>query len=79
MFKFLGVLYTPEFIPAFEQEIYQTKEIINKGKSQNRTFWVEKNELLLNKLESVLSVLKDGKIKHDAGKQGREYVGEERK
>ena len=70
---------TPEFIPAFEQEIYQTKEIINKGKSQNRTFWVEKNELLLNKLESVLSVLKDGKIKHDAGKQGREYVGEQRK
>ena len=52
---------------------------INKGKSQNRTFWVGKNELLLNKLESVLSVLKDGKIKHDAGKQGREYVGEERK
>ena len=49
---------------------------INKGKSQNRTCWVEKNELLLNKLESVLSVLKDGKIKHDAGKQGREYVGE---
>ena len=52
---------------------------INKGKSQNRTCWVEKNELLLNKLESVLSVLKDGKIKHDAGKQGREYVGEQRK
>ena len=52
---------------------------INKGKSLNRTFWVEKNELLLNKLESVLSVLKDGKIKHDAGKQGREYVGEQRK
>ncbi len=70
---------TPEFIPTFEQEIYQTKEIINKGKSQNRTFWVEKNELLLNKLESVLSVLKSGKIKHDAGKQGREYVGEQRK
>ena len=70
---------TPEFIPAFEQEIYQTKEIINKGKSQNRTFWVEKNELLLNKLESVLSVLKGGKIKHDAGKQGREYVGKQRK
>lgn len=70
---------TPEFIPAFEQEILQTKEIINKGKSQNRTFWVEKNEVLLNKLESVLSVIKDGKIKHDAGKQGREYVGEQRK
>lgn len=70
---------TPEFIPAFEQEVFQTKEIINKGKAQNRTFWVEKNELLLNKLESVLSVLKDGRIKHDAGKQGREYVGEQRK
>lgn len=70
---------TPEFIPAFEQEILQTKEIINKGKSQNRTFWVEKNEALLSKLQSVLTVIKSGKIKHDAGKQGREYVGEQRK
>ena len=70
---------TPEFMPAFEQEIMQTKEIINKGKSQNRIFWVEKNEVLLNKLESVLSIIKNGKIKHDAGKQGREYVGEQRK
>lgn len=70
---------TPEFIPAFEQEIMQTKEIIDKGKSQNRTFWVEKNELLLDKLQSVLAVLKSGKINHGAGKQGREYVGEQRK
>lgn len=70
---------TPEFIPAFEQEILQTKEIINKGKSQNRTFWVEKNEVLLGKLQSVLTIIKNGKIKHDAGKQGREYVGEQRK
>ena len=45
----------------------------------DRTFWVEKNEVLLNKLESVLNVIKNGKIKHDAGKQGREYVGEQRK
>ena len=70
---------TPEFIPAFEQEVLQTREIINKGNVQKRTIWVEKNELLLGKLESVLSVLKNGKIKHDAGKQGREYVGEQRK
>jgi hypothetical protein len=69
---------TPEFIPSFKQEIQQTKEIINKGKSQNRTFWVEKNELLLDKLTSVLTVLESGKIKHDAGKSGREYVGEQR-
>ena len=69
---------TPEFIPSFKQEIQQTKEIINKGKSQNRKFWVEKNELLLDKLTSVLTVLESGKIKHDAGKSGREYVGEQR-
>ena len=69
---------TPEFIPSFMQEIRQTKEIINKGKSQNRTFWVEKNELLLDKLTSVLTVLESGKIKHDAGKSGREYIGEQR-
>lgn len=48
----------------------QTREIINKGNVQKRTIWVERNELLLGKLESVLSVLKNGKIKHDAGKQG---------
>lgn len=62
---------TPEFIPSFKQEIQQTKETINKGKSQNRKFWVEKNELLLDKLTSVLTVLESGKIKHDAGKSGR--------
>lgn len=69
---------TPEFIPSFKQEIQQTKEIISKGKSQNRTFWVEKNKLLLDKLTSVLTVLESGKIKHDAGKSGREYIGEQR-
>lgn len=69
---------TPEFIPAFEEEIRQTKEIIRKGEMQGRTLWVQKNKLLLEKLENIVEILKQGKIKHDAGKRGREYVGEER-
>lgn len=69
---------TPEFIPAFEEEIKQTKEIIRKGEMQGRALWVQKNKLLLEKLENIVEVLKQGKIKHDAGKRGREYVGEER-
>ena len=36
--------------------------------------------IVINKitLTSVLTVLESGKIKHDAGKSGREYVGEQR-
>jgi integrase len=69
---------TPDFIPQFETEIHETKVIIEKGICQNRSVWVEKNQALLERYESILAVLKGGKIHHKAGKKGREYIGEER-
>jgi integrase len=69
---------TPDFIPQYEIEIRETKEIIERGKAQCRIIWVEKNQILLEHYETILSVLKDGHTRHLAGKKGREYVGEER-
>lgn len=69
---------TPDFIPQFELEIQETKIMIERGKSQNRSVWVEKNLSLLERYERILSKLKEGKMHHKAGKKGREYVGEDR-
>lgn len=69
---------TPEFILQYELEIQETKAIIERGKAQSRSVWVEKNQAILERYETVLSVLKEGKTYHKAGKKGREYVGEER-
>ena len=69
---------TPDFIPQYELEIQEIKAVIERGKAQNRSVWVEKNQALLQRHETILAVLKDGKTHHKAGKKGREYVGEER-
>ncbi|MGE4282840.1 MAG: tyrosine-type recombinase/integrase [Clostridia bacterium] len=69
---------TTDFIPQYELEIQETKAVIERGKSQNRNVWIEKNQALLERYESILSVLKGGKTHHKAGKKGREYIGEER-
>lgn len=69
---------TPEFIPQYEEEIRETKAIIERGKVQGRTVWVEKNDALLERYEEILVVLNGGHTHHLAGKKGREYVGEER-
>ncbi|BAF60092.1 hypothetical protein PTH_2659 [Pelotomaculum thermopropionicum SI] len=69
---------TPDFIPQFEAEIREVKAVIERGKAQGRTIWVEKNETLLERYEAILTVLKEGHTHHLAGKKGREYVGEER-
>lgn len=61
---------TPDFIPQFEIEIQETKSVIERGKAQNRSVWIEKNQVLLEKYESILEVLKQGKIHHNAGKKG---------
>lgn len=58
---------TPEFITKFELEIQETKTLIERGKTQRRTVWVEKNQSLLQRYEVILTVLKDGKIHHKAG------------
>lgn len=69
---------TPDFIPQYELEIQETKALIERGKAQGRTVWVEKNQTLLDRYQDILSVLKEGQIHHTAGKKGREYTGEER-
>ena len=69
---------TPDFIPQYELEIREVKILIERGKTQNQTLWVEKNQYLLERYEAILGVLKNGKAHHQAGKKGREYVGEER-
>lgn len=69
---------TPDFIPQYELEIQETKALIERGNAQWRTTWVEKNQTLLEKYEEILNVLKEGKIRHLAGKKGRELIGEER-
>ena len=69
---------TPDFIPQYELEIQETKALIERGKAQGRTVWVEKNMSLLKRYEEILKVLKEGKIHHKAGKKGREYIGDER-
>lgn len=69
---------TPDFIPQYELEIQETNAVIERGKAQNRSVWVEKNQALLDRYESILSILKNGKTHHKAGKKGREYIGEER-
>ena len=52
--------------------------MIELGKTQGRTVWVEKNHALLERYETILKTLKKGKTHHRAGKKGREYVGKER-
>lgn len=69
---------TPDFIPQYELEIQETKSLIERGKAQGRNIWVEKNMSLLERYSDILTVLKEGKTHHKAGKKGREYVGEER-
>lgn len=69
---------TPDFLPQFEIEIEETKLLIERGKIQGRQVWVEKNQHLLDRYEEIVSILKNGNIRHLAGKKGREYIGKER-
>lgn len=68
---------TPDFIPQYELEIQETKALIERGKVQGRNVWVEKNMSLVEHYEVILTVLKEGRVHHKAGKKSREYVGEE--
>ncbi|MFA9377024.1 MAG: tyrosine-type recombinase/integrase [Lachnotalea sp.] len=62
-----------DFIPQYEQEICELKEMIKRGKELGRSIWVEKNEALLHRYEKILGELKTGKTHHPAGKERREY------
>lgn len=69
---------SPEFAHEFEIEINETISQIERAKQLGRVVWVEKNEIVLKKLKSILDVLNEGKIYHKAGKQRREFVGDEK-
>ena len=68
---------TPDFIPQYELEIQETKVMVERGKAQGRSSWMEKNQTLLERYESILVVLQEGKTHHKASKKGREHAGEE--
>lgn len=67
---------TPDFIPQYELEIQETIAMIERGKVQGRSSWMEKNQTLLERYESILAVLQEGKTHHKASKKGREHAGE---
>ena len=69
---------SPEFIHEFEEEIDTTKKQIERAKTLGRSIWVEKNQTVLERLEAIVAVLRDGKVYHKAGKHKREYIGDER-
>ena len=69
---------SPEFAHEFQIEIEETKRQIERAKQLGRAVWVEKNEIVLQKLESILITLNEGKVYHKTGKQKREYIGDER-
>lgn len=63
---------TPSFLPQFQEEKNEVLNMIERGKQLGRNVWVEKNEALLERYESVVRVLEEGQIHHPAGKKGRE-------
>lgn len=69
---------SPEFIQEFEIEIEETKRQIERARELGRTVWIEKNEVVLEKLKAILATLNEGKLYHKAGKSKREYVGDEK-
>ena len=69
---------SPEFLHEFEEEINETKKQIERAKTLGRDVWLEKNQIVLERLENIAVVLRDGKIYHKSGKQKREYIGDER-
>lgn len=62
---------TPEMLPEFENEIEQTKTLIEKTKDM--PIWNEKNERYLDRLTHISNTLKEGKIHHELGKSAREF------
>ncbi|WP_303871717.1 tyrosine-type recombinase/integrase [Acetobacterium wieringae] len=69
---------TPDFIPQYEHEIEELKVLIERAKNLGQETWTAKSENLKQRYEDVLNVLRDGKIRHEVGKKGREYIGKER-
>ncbi len=69
---------TPDFLPQFEQEEREMRELIVLGEKAGSEVWVDRNTQKLNKVLPVIQVLRRGDLHHPAGKVMREYTPEER-
>lgn len=64
---------TPEFIPQFEMEIKEVRNVIERGKALGRQVWIDKNQATLDRLEPILETLNNGTMHHLDGKKTRIY------
>jgi uncharacterized protein YheU (UPF0270 family) len=69
---------TPDFLPQFEHEEREMRELIELGEKAGSEIWVERNTQKLNRLLPVIQVLRKGDLHHPAGKAMREYTLEEK-
>ncbi len=69
---------TPDFLPQFEREEREMRELIELGKKAGSEIWVERNTQKLDRLLPVIHILRKGDLHHPAGKAIREYTPEER-
>jgi hypothetical protein len=46
--------------------------MVGRATARGRVAWVEKNQALLNRYDTVIQVLEKGQIHHPAGKKDRE-------
>jgi len=69
---------TPDFLPQFEHEEREMRELIELGERAGSGIWVERNTQKLHRLLPVIQVLRKGDLHHPAGKAMREYTPEER-
>jgi integrase len=69
---------TPDFLPQFEHEERELRELIVLGEKAGSEIWVDRNTQKLNRVLPVIQVLRRGELHHPAGKAMREYTPEER-
>ncbi|GHO88192.1 tyrosine-type recombinase/integrase [Dictyobacter formicarum] len=69
---------TPDFLPQFEREEREMRELIELGKKAGSEIWVERNTQKMGRLLPVIQILRTGDLHHPAGKALREYTPEER-
>jgi integrase len=69
---------TPDFLPQFEHEERELRELIVLGEKAGSEIWVDRNTQKLGRVLPVIQVLRKGDLHHPAGKAMREYTPEER-
>lgn len=69
---------TPDFLPPFEQQERELRELVALGERAGSEIWVERNTQKLKRVSLVIQVLRKGDLHHPAGKAIREYILEER-